>query len=1312
MADSKISVSYVVNSSEYNKNINQMKSNMKLLNAEIQTSSQEVLTYGSSIQTLTKKQESISLAIEQSKKIIEEYEKQLTKNNATLEKNKNKLTELAKEKQDATNAYKEAIKIYGEESEEALKAKEALDEVTKSYEKQEKKVTSNQNAIKNNLTQIERTKQEQLKLEQQLEQTTEAIEDQGDKFAESAKKYAEAGKKLEEAGGKISDLGENVQKAGALIVTAGVALGKMALDAEQDLSTLSGRLGVTTEEAESLKQVAKNLYNDGFGDSLEECVNDLVLLQQNIKDTADMTDEQKGKLLEQISTVKTLFGVESEELTRTLNNMLQNGVIDNIQEGLDLITVGFQNGLNSSGDLLDVLYEYSPQFKKLGLDGESALEMIKAGLDAGGYNADKMADALKELSIRVIDGSNTTKEGFELIGKNADEMAKKFAAGGDTAKQALDETIEALKNMEDPIKQDLAGVNLFGTMWEDSSKQAILAMGDVGTGLGDITDATKKAGEEVNNSIGNQFTASIRKLKDSLIPLGEALLPVLDDVIDGIGDISNVISKLDPELIKSVAKFGAFSLAIGTCINVTGNLVTALGKGATGLSSLLTIFSKTTSIAEFTTALGSSEGAVGTLISGLSSLGLSATGIATTLGGVTLAVGAVAGGLYAWKEVNEAVNSTVVESKGEYTALQNVMASLTGTHLRNREELEELGLVYKDFNENISDEFQESVKDMTTDIHEFGLAMSEINLDGVFSQDEINDMTSRVDTALNSALSAIESKSSEMQSGLSGAFSVDGVIDENETALLEYWNNRSAKEKEEAQNLQNEINNIILTARNEGRTLTAEEEAKIRDYYAQIKQIELEALASNQYEIEYATQEFQNRISTMDAESAKELLGQRYEEYNEQQIATKANYDTLIAMAKENYDNLSQEEKVQADETIKRLEEARDEELRINKEKYDANLQYAYEHNENLKTEFNRFTGELVAEKDRAYYEEYEQMMSHYQDIESITESGYQRMYDTATGTWNDLYVSINEETGAIKGVYDLNTQNLITMTKDNQSTLKDEVALWNQTSAGILANSLIIGNAYIDTSGQISDASGTIIGKLGQVTDEAGEVKDAILDVNGNPISIGDNTSTVINNLKATQEKVKATDGMKAQIVVTDNGTTSKVQTAINNISGKTVIVGVQYDSNGKPSYNGSTMYASGTNYSKEGIANVNESGWELIDTPNNASAMSLGRAVRGEYTYLPSGTKVTSHLNSTQQMNREIATQVDNKMNSLIIKTIDRYLSDILKEMKSKKGNNSNQTINVQKVEFPNATNSNDIEKAIMNLPSVAKQRANVRN
>ena len=788
-------------------------------------------------------------------------------------------------------------------------------------------------------------------------------------------------------------------------------------------------------------------------------------------------------------------------------------------------------------------------------------------------------------------------------------------------------------------------------MWEDSSKNAILAMNNVNNNLGDITDATQKAGEEVNNTFEKKFTASIRKLKDSLIPLGEALLPAFDGVIDGIEDISNVISKLDPQVVESVAKFGAMALAFGTVTKATGSLVEILGKGANGVSTLLKVAGDTKELGSLTQALGNSETAVGGLIKSVGGL---KTGVGLLTSSSLLPVigvlATVTAGVYAYKEGNEAVNSTIAESKGEYTGLEKVMASLMGVQLRSREELEELGLVYKDFNENISEGFQQSVKDMTTDIHEFGLSLGDITLDGVFTEEEANNMTNRVDGALKSTLTAIESKTQEMQSGLGKAFSVDGVIDDNERSLIEYWNNRGNKEKEEAQNLQNEINNIILTARNEGRNLTTEEESKIRDYYAQIKQIELEALASNNYEIEYATQEFQNRIKTMDAESAQELLGQRYEQYEEQRIAIQTNYDTLIAMAQDNYSNLSEEEKKKVDETVARLEESKTKELEINRQKYDESLNYAYEHNENLRAEFNRFTGELVAEKDRAYYSEYERMMTHYADIEKVTKSGYQRVYDNSTKTWKDLYVSIDETTKQIKGVYDLNTMNVTTMNKNDEAVLRDEVALWQKTSEGILANCLTIGNAYIDASGQITDASGTIIGKLGQVKNANGELVDAILDVNGNPINIGENTNTVINNLKETQKQVKATDGMKANINVTDNGTISNVQRSINNISGKQVVVGVVYNESGKPSWNGSTMYATGTQGTPENQhAIVNEGNtWELIDTPKGTSAYSLGRAVQGEMAYLPKNTKVTTALASTEKMRMAVNEEVNKRLNN----------------------------------------------------------------
>ena len=686
------------------------------------------------------------------------------------------------------------------------------------------------------------------------------------------------------------------------------------------------------------------------------------------------------------------------------------------------------------------------------------------------------------------------------------------------------------------------------------------------------TGVAKKMADTMQNNLKGKITQFKSALEGAGIAIGENLIPALTKGVTKITDMVSAFNNLPPSTQKTIVSVGATVAAIGPLMMIGGKLITGIGKTISLVSSLTS---------------------------------LAGSGLVASLGAVAGPLAVVGTGFYAWHEAIDAGNQSIIVSREEMSLMERVMGDLTGVTSYSRTELEEMGLVYKDFNENISKDFQQSVKDMTTDVHDFSLNLNEISLDEVITDIEANELSERVSGALESCIKAIDEKNAELQSGLSNAFNTDGVIDEAEASLLEYWSTRGTKEREEAQKLQDEINTIINNARAEGRALQPQEEEAIRNYYAQIKQLELEALASNQYEIEYATQEFQNRISTMDAESAQELLGQRFEQYQEQQLATRTNYDTLIAMAQENYSNLSEEEKLQVDATVARLEAARDEELRIAKEKYDANVDYAIECNEELADVFNRYTGEMVKKKDFANYQEYELMRKHYEGIEQITESGYKRVYDTATGTWKDLYVSVDSTTGQLKGVYDLNTQNVAAMTRDDESALRDEVAAWNEAAAGVLSNCLIMGDAYIDAQGNISNSSGEIIGKLGEVVDANGEVVDAILDVNGNPIRIGDNTDEVIRRLKNTREEVKSTDGKKANINVTDNGTANQVKNNIANIpSYKQVTVGVV---GGK--WNGSTMYATGTDNAMPGIASVAEYGPELIIGRTGEVSLAIGR-------------------------------------------------------------------------------------------------------
>ena len=935
---------------------------------------------------------------------------------------------------------------------------------------------------------------------------------------------------------------------------------------------------------------------------------------------------------------------------------------------------GFGLEASQSSHVSDVLAEAAARTNAGVTDMGMAMGYIAPVASAMGVSIEETAAAVGLLSNAGIQGSKAgtvLRSALSSLAKPSKEASELMANLGFNAYDTngkmlpLNKIIanlqESMSGLTDEQKQN-ALVTMFGQE-ALSGMLALMAAGpdelnNLTNGFENCDGAAKEMADTMQNNLKGKMTQLKSALEGAGIAIGENLIPALTAGVNKITDIVSAFNKLDPATQKVIASVGATVAAIGPLMMIGGKLVAGIGK-------IISLVSTVTS-----------------LVGG---------GLVASLGAVALPLAAVGAGFYAWHEATDAANQSIAVSREEMSFMERMMADLTGMTTYSKDELIEMGLVYKDFNENISQEFQDSVKEMTLDIQDFNMSLNEINFDGVITEEEANTLSERVNSALDSCIEAINSKYSEVQNGIKEAFSMDGVIDESEQSLIEYWNNRGSKEKEEAQKLQSEINNIINTARAEGRNLTPEEEASIRNYYEQIKQLELECQASNQYEIEYATQEFQNRVSTMDAENATKLLQQRYEQYQEQQLATQTNYDTLINLAKQNYDTLTEEEKRQVDDTIARLEAAKAEELRVNQEKYDANVDYAIQNNEELANIFNRYTGEQIARRDLANYQEYEQMRNHYEGIAEVTESGYKRVYDTATGTWKDVYVSIDATTGQLKGVYDLNTQNVATMTKDDESALRDEVAAWNETAAGVLTSCLIMGDAYIDAQGNITNASGEIIGKLGEVVDANGEVKDAILDVNGNPIDIGDNTDEVIGKLKKTREEVDATDGKKANINVTDNGTAAAVQRNIDGIqSYKQVIVGVQYTSSGKPYYNGSTMYATGTDNAMTGLATVAEYGPELIVSRSGIATLATGRQLVNM-----EGGETVYNARQTQEILNGMQNYSSND-NSDLLKTLILKLDTTNKILQEKEFNKITENM-IHQVDVNGVTDIKDITDQI---------------
>lgn len=358
-------------------------------------------------------------------------------------------------------------------------------------------------------------------VENDLDQANQIVEKKTSTSAERVKGIAS---------GAAKAIGAGMLTAGTAAVTAGTMAVNSAVSMDQAMNDFIASTGKGAEEAERYQNVLENIYKNNYGEDFQDISDAMELVTKNL---GNMDDSALQSVTESAFALRDTFEYDLSESTRAAKAMMDQFGISG-DKAMNLIAAGAQNGLDYSGELLDSVSEYSAQFAKVGLDADDMFKIFQKGAETGAWNLDKVGDAIKEMSIRVIDGSDSTKEGFQTIGLNADEMASKFAQGGESAKEAFQQTVEALASLEDPLAQDAAGVALFGTMWEDLGPEVVTALADIEEGAYDTTNAMEGIKEVKYNDLGSMFEGMKRAVEMLLLPLGEQLIPILSDLITTI----------------------------------------------------------------------------------------------------------------------------------------------------------------------------------------------------------------------------------------------------------------------------------------------------------------------------------------------------------------------------------------------------------------------------------------------------------------------------------------------------------------------------------------------------------------------------------------------------------------------------------------------------------------------------------------------------------------------------------------------------------------------------------------------------------
>lgn len=361
-------------------------------------------------------------------------------------------------------------------------------------------------------------------------------------------------------------------------MTAGLAaMGAGAIAATKYLADLGGEwqtatnqvaasTGAAGKELEGLRDVMEDVYAANYGDSVADVGDAVAMVNRNMAnlDQNGLTAATEGAL-----ALRDAFEYDVAESTRAAEAIRKN-FGSSAEEAFSLIAAGAQNGLDYSGELIDTINEYSSQFAKLGFDADGMFNILQAGADGTAWNLDKVGDAIKEFSIRAIDGSDSTVEAFTSLGYNAENIMATFAAGGEGANKAFFDVINTLMAVDDQVERDALGVALFGTMWEDLGTEAMEAMAGASQAAYDTEGALEKINQVKYNDLDSAIQGIGRQMEVALLPAADAVYQSLMDSMPEITEAMEEVSPVIAEIAGDFADWAGGAISDGLPVLVDG----------------------------------------------------------------------------------------------------------------------------------------------------------------------------------------------------------------------------------------------------------------------------------------------------------------------------------------------------------------------------------------------------------------------------------------------------------------------------------------------------------------------------------------------------------------------------------------------------------------------------------------------------------------------------------------------------------------------------------------------------------------------
>lgn len=704
-------------------------------------------------------------------------------------------------------------------------------------------------------------------LQEELKKTNDAIRFNHTPFGKLGTKLEQAGGKISNVGEKISGLADKAIKTGA-IMTASLTLplvkaGKVSLEAFTDFESALTGVAKTTELS---------------GESLKEFGNQALELSRNLPYTAS---EILG-----VSEAAGQLGVSEKNLLKFSETMIRLGQSTNLsseeaaiaiaqfanvtgmaEENVDrfgstVVALGNTHA-TTEADIVNMATRLSGMSKVVNMSTTDTLalsaSLAEMGITAelGGTNVSKI---FQKINSSVIDNGAKLKIWAELAGQSAEQFAKDFR---ERPAEAFAKIIDGLEGFQKSGGNSIALLKDLGISAQrevdifqrlQSNTDNLRNSMNMANGAWEENTALMKESNLRNQTTDSRMKILRNRITEVGVKLGEALVPVLEDLVPIIEKATTWFTNLDDTQKENIVRIGALVAVAGPLVTVFGTILKPIGfltKGFGGLTSKLGSFVKNTA---------SLKNATAPATSGLSGLGIAIKGV-------------IKGGLAKTGPAIGSVGKALIGFAGNPITLAvagiGALGYATYKHL-SKEALPAVDLFADGVSEGTAQAVQSFLdleKNTTNSLNQLKWSSQTITDEAVAGiKENIASMTNTVSEGL------VKQKEQSL-STLTAMFENSKTLTEIEKQELLAKTEESYDQRESIINAgEARINTILDTAKNEKRSLKEEEYNQITLIQSQMKDIGIRTLSETEEEYKIIQQRMKDNAGIMSARQAAEVV--------------------------------------------------------------------------------------------------------------------------------------------------------------------------------------------------------------------------------------------------------------------------------------------------------------------------------------------------------------------------------------------------------------------------------------------------------